>query len=553
MSKHQFNRRDFLSLAGIGAVAGIGLATGLTGCMPVESRKRKPNVIFIITDDQDRDSFGFLEGKALTPNIDRLAKEGVYFSNFYVATSVCTPSRYTCLTGKYASRNESKSFLSQVTPEGMTRVLWNIDLQVEENNVAKMLVSSAYKTGMVGKWHIGGSYAWKNVPANSDPTDPKVDKVLKENQRLLCEDIRKRGFDYAASAYKGNLHDDKALVNSGCDNHNMEWMTKAVLDFVEENKDQPFYMYFAPTLLHWPKPSDSLTTDPRISGEGLLDKPIEGVQPSRQSVLDRVKAAGLPEEAAAATWLDDGIGALMKKLEELGIADDTLIIYFDDHGMESRAKGTCYEGGLVTPTMAYWPGVIKPGRCDKFAQNIDFVPTILDVCNVSVPASTTLDGKSFLPLLKGENVKWRDSVYSEIGYTRAVSTEKWKYLAFRVPQSASKTLEERMAEQEIELNNIKKQNPWTKHWKLDPEARIYHMGLASGGGFFERCLSEIKPNPPYMDGYFDPDQLYDLENDPLETKNLAGDPAYANVLKDMQTLLKSYLNKLPGTFGDLKK
>ncbi len=88
----------------------------------------KPNVIFIITDDQHRESFGFIENKALTPNIDRIARDGIYFSQCYVAASVCTPSRYSCLTGQYASRCQTPNFLKGITPEGQTRVTWNISL-----------------------------------------------------------------------------------------------------------------------------------------------------------------------------------------------------------------------------------------------------------------------------------------------------------------------------------------------------------------------------------------------------------------------------------------
>ena len=523
----------------------------------------KPNVIFIITDDQHRESFGFLENKALTPNIDRMAREGIYFSQCYVAASVCTPSRYSCLTGQYASRCRTPRFLNGITPEGQTRVTWNINLAENQRILPHLLQQVGYKTGMVGKWHLGGiSDRFQSVPPGSDPTNPEVAKILRENQENYCRALRdKYGWDYAAAVYLGNLDNDRGLRNTGLEVHNMEAMTQAGLEFIEDNQDQPFFLYFSTTLLHYPEVYKSLNADPRIGPAGLMEEPITGIQPSRESVLQRAAEAGVTGRAVEATWLDDGIGALIHKLEELGIAENTLVIYFNDHGMDYGGKGTCYQGGILTPTIAYWPGTIKPASEERLIQNVDFMPTILELSGAKAPADRTMDGRSLVPLFTREVVEWRSSIYSEIGYVRCVVTDDgWKYFAFRVPPSSLRPLEERMAAQLRYHERLRKEEPWRMEFvEIDLEARLFHLGLSPGGTAFEQDPfrpgaqeGEWHDPAPWRHNYFDPDQLYQISSDPLEITNLANHPAYTDKLVEMQDVLKSYLNELPGTFAELK-
>ncbi len=439
----------------------------------------RPNVIFIITDDQPKASFGFLENKALTPRIDRLAGEGVYFSKAFVASSVCTPSRFTCLTGMYASNCLAPSFKSAFSEEGVPQIAWNLGILEDQKMVSGVLKNAGYQTGFVGKWHVGGiSEDWKPVPPDSDPADPEIAKILKENQEGYCRRLKEKyGFDFAGAVYNGNPNDDKCLVNTGLNVHNMEWMTQAALNFIESSKEGPFYLYFSPTLLHVPDPTASLKTDPRKCGAGMLDEPIEDVLPSRESVLERVREAGFPEEMAGATWLDDGIGVILDKLDELGLSENTMVVYFNDNGLDNYAKGTCYEGGIKVPVFVRWEGHIKPGTNNQYISNVDFVPTILDVCGVEEPEDMVLDGESLVPLLKGEKPEdWRSSIYTEIGYTRAVRTEDWKYIAFKVPPSKMRTREERLKEYEPYYKEQIEKNPWMKErYKFNPEAPYYHL------------------------------------------------------------------------------
>ncbi|MEM0913722.1 MAG: sulfatase-like hydrolase/transferase [Planctomycetota bacterium] len=521
--------------------------------------ERPPNIIFIITDDQHRRELGFIDGQTPTPHIDALAHGGMQFDNCYVAASVCTPSRYSALSGQFASRSDTSFFKAQNTEEGITRVNWNPGFTPGQHTLPGVLSDAGYLTGFVGKWHIGGANRAEGTPIapGADPYDPAVTERLRANQAAFSKSLQANGFDYASRIYAGNPDDDKELKNAGLNIHHMEWVTEGGIEFIEQAvaEDKPFYLYFSTTLTHVPDPVESLPLDPRLTPGGLLDEPIEGLMPSREDVIARAESAGLPKEVWGALWLDDGVGALVAKLRELGIEDNTLIVYFVDHGMEHRSKGTCYEGGLVSPTFFYMPGTVPAGTTqDALIQNVDFAPTFFDLAGVTPPDDMVIDGVSARSLITGDDTPVRDSIYSELGLTRAVRTaDGWKYIAFRVPPSLERTLEERLADQQKLQEQIERNHPWARNnpnYGPDPQARYFHQAQAPGGTLFER--NQLATNVPFKPHYFDRDQLFNLNEDPDETTNLADDPRYAEKLAEMQAVLKTYLDGLPGTYAELK-
>jgi len=350
--------------------------------------------------------------------------------------------------------------------------------------------------------------------------------------------VKTLGFDYAASMNQGNFgaHPCRALRV-----HNQEWITKGAVDFIDASADKPFFLYMATSLTHGPKPLDSLKADPRKTHGGLLPAALD-VQPSRASVLERVQAAGVSDALAGATWLDDGVGAVLDRIDAL--ERDALVIYFNDHGVEG-AKGSCYEGGVRSPAMVRWKGKAKPGRSAALVQNVDFVPTILDACGIEPPEDMHVDGQSLVPILRGEKAKLRDSVYLEIGYTRAVCTERWKYIAFRIPPSRRMTKEERIRASEAYAESKKRRED--KDFATTPDAPLSHLGFP-GGQSTERGNAIRKHGKTY----YDADQLYDLESDPDEQTNLAKDPAHQPTLERMQALLREHLRRVPGTFAEFR-
>ncbi|MCK4684698.1 MAG: sulfatase-like hydrolase/transferase, partial [Pirellulales bacterium] len=210
----------------------------------------RPNILFIITDDQERREFNFLdEGKTehgqprnLSPHIDRLAQEGVVFPNQYVTSPVCTPSRYSVLTGNYASR--STSFRRTVDRGEQVNITWNCHIDSTTPNLARTLQQSGYYTGAVGKNHVieAKGVSRNDGPAeDADPTDPKVAQYYAEKQQNLVNAFKQCGFDFAANLYQGNLpgHTCKAL-----EFHNMDWITSGAIEFLEtwSTKNRPFFL-----------------------------------------------------------------------------------------------------------------------------------------------------------------------------------------------------------------------------------------------------------------------------------------------------------------------
>ena len=359
----------------------------------VAQNEKRPNIIFIVTDDQHRDQFNFIkegldaEGKPtnLSPNIDQLAAEGVIFDNSYVSSSVCTPSRYSIITGTYASRGIGSSNMRKY--EGQTNITWNVHVDSKTNNIARALKKNGYFTGGVGKNHTIYGHNPHKVSLKADPTDAKIKRQMEENQMAQVEAYKKVGFDYAGAIYRGNLPNQYPVA---VEDHNMEWVVDSALDFLNlaAKKKEPFFLYFATTLAHGP---DRLGTkykgNPLATPVGFLDKPLE-VMPSRESVTERITAAGLEREKADILWLDDGIGALLDKLKAINELENTVIFFIDDHGVES-GKGSLYEGGIKTVSFVYGPNYIKSGlRSKQLVSNIDMVPTALELAGIDPKKST---------------------------------------------------------------------------------------------------------------------------------------------------------------------
>jgi len=489
----------------------------------VAQTEKRPNIIFIVTDDQHRNQFNFIkegldkEGKKtnLSPNIDKLAEGGVIFENSYVSSSVCTPSRYSIVTGTYASRGISAGTIKKY--EGQTNVTWNVHVDKGTNNIARTLQKNGYFTGGVGKNHtIKGDNPHK-ISLKADPRNPKIKKQLIENQEAQVKAYKAVGFDFAGSLYKGNLPSQYPVA---VEDHNMEWVVDSALRFLDlaAEKEKPFFLYFATTLAHGP---DKLGTkykgNPLATPIGFLDKPLD-VMPSRESVTARIKEAGLDKEKADILWLDDGIGELLKKLETIDELKNTVIFFIDDHGVES-GKGSLYEGGIKTVSFVYGPNYIQSGiRSKQLVSNIDMVPTALELAGIDSKKAYAMDGVSMLPLLKGSTTEIHESLFFEMGATRAILKDGFKYLSFKAPKRVKAKLEK----------NGKKAT---------------HICDKPGGRGSESPALKF-----YAKNYFAEDQLYDLAKDPFEQQNLYAKKNKKKKIKDLKKELRKYIENLPGTF-----
>ncbi len=515
----QIKRRDFLRMMAWG---------GLTAAVPTalhaeNGQSRRPNIILFITDDQDKHSIGAYGGNVWTPNLDRLAREGMIFHQAYVSHTVCTPSRYSFLTGRYAGRSYSRMYHEQCPPGAQGFPSFNMELEDDNMNVGAVLSKSGYATGYVGKFHVGPEikrpdehqeHGLKYVPSDAQP-DEATSEAFQHNERWFRSYLMSRGFSWAKHIYWGNLQKPFA-------HHNPEWTIDAALEFIEENKDRPFYLHYCTTLIHGPDKSWRTSMDhPKVSGEGLLDDPPD-VMTDRQALLKQLEAKGLdPAEGHAGyTWIDDSVGAIMKKLDDLKIADNTLVVFIGDHG--SRMKGSLFNAdGVNVPCIMRWPAGIKAeAECHELVQNIDFVPTFFDLASARIPSQYTVDGHSLRPLFDGRTPKqWRDHLYFEMGCARAVCTREWKYIAVRYNKE--------------QIEQIKGGRP---------EQLPRLMSYISRSGIGTRGATNSN--------FFDSDQLYNVQLDPQERRNLAGKPAYRQRLEEMRRMLTKDLESFDRPFGE---
>ncbi len=529
------NRRHFLQTAGMAAAA----TTVFSSC---NLKPQKPNFIFFIADDMYRDMFNCLpegKGKNLTPNLDWLAREGVILHNQYVVSPVCTPSRFNCLTGNYASRARNENFVRRTEQEeGQTVIQWNSFITQDNKILPHYLKEFGYQTGMVGKNHVIEAKGLHHFPDyTADPEAPDIQEKVLENYKKVEQAVLNCGFDYAGGLYHNNpnfIGLEKLAVQ------NMDWITQAGLDFIDQAKDQPFFLYFATTIPHQPQePERSWQADPRITAKGIMDKPPE-ISKNRKTLAPRIKEAGLEgTNRENILWLDDALGALIGKLEEHKLIDNTIIFFFNDHGQ--KAKGTLYQGGVLNPGIIWKKDGFACGSdCHTKILNVDFAPTILEYAGAG-NSNADFDGNSFKTVLESKQTISRESLYFELGYARAVIKGDYKYYAVRYPDYAkNRTLEERQVVLKEYNDGRRFRNMLIVNY--DPQAPYSHLMTIPGGGQAENETYGKKP------GYFDADQLYNIQEDPDELNNLADNSEFGKILDDLKAELKSYIADLPGSF-----
>lgn len=508
-----------------------------------------PNIIVVYMDDMSAGNhFGFEGRDVLTPTIDSFASNGLNFTNAITAATVCSPSRYSMLTSRWTTRNNGAEFLQRY-PSGTLARFANVGVELPENtdNIAGWLQALGYRTGFVGKSHVvehdmlatsgwvaGGlmTYSQAENPAQNTTTNAK----MSFNHRVIGERHVRRGFDFAGGVYLGNL---KEQYNDFLNYHNQEWLTYYARQFIEENHAQPFFLYMAPTINHGPIRSDlskSLGANPDYTGEGYM--PLDySFMPSRTSIINEVTSAGKALVSARETWVDYSMAAIINKLNEHGLLQNTLIVFTSDHGyltLEDSpvldGKSSLFESGLKVPMVMHWPaGITSPGRqYNNLVQNVDIAATLLDLAGGSALPDSPIDGVSMASVLTGSSAPIRTEAYSEIGYARSIRTMDWKLISLRYPTSV---------QNQIDAGDLFYDYTGAEPPTLPRPYYIQNKGLAKG------------PAGDYP-GYFDDDQLYDLNSDPTERTNIFGNEPAVQV--DLKKRLSEYSGVISGRpFGEL--
>ncbi len=492
----------------------------LAGCATEPPPERPPNFILMFTDELQFSDLGCYGGAIPTPHFDQLAEEGMLFTRAYTPASMCTPSRFAVLTGQYPGRCRSASFLKSNPVIEPYSIAWNTWLTPGFETLPRILSRNGYFTGMAGKWHVGQVPEGVELPvleAEADPADPQVQERLAARQRLYEELVREYGgFDYAAGVVWANYdnHPVEALRF-----HNFPWMSKGALDFLEAaaQDDRPFFLYFTPTAIHGPNHVEDLEKDVTLTPEGRVAE-VLNYQLDRQRLQEVMTnlPVGVRHRYTGMAQIDYQLGLLRDKLDSLNLADNTVIIFMSDHNIEP-GKATSFEKGIHVPMIAYWPGKTDGRQSAALVENVDVLPTLLEAAGIEPEGTIPRDGLSFLPVLNDPASSLRTHIYAENGYTRAVSDGRYKYIALRYPARLVEAMESG------ELNYVPSYvGPW-------PQA---HSAIAMQA----------------FPAYFEQDQLYDLQADPYELNNLAGDDAYTDILSTLRDTLDRHLQSFNHPF-----
>jgi arylsulfatase/arylsulfatase A len=340
--------------------------------------KRRPNIVIMMTDDQGYGDLGSHGNPFLkTPEIERLAEDGLEMTHFMTYPN-CSATRAGMLTGRYPYRT------------GVTAVT-QVDhfMHTDEITIAEVLSDNGYRTGIFGKWHLGDNFPMR-------PQDQGFSEVL----------VHKGGGIGQAAGPPGNTYFDPILEHNGeskrykgyCD----DIFTDAALDFISADDDQPFLAYLATNLPHFP-----------------LQVPDKLAQPYRDMGLheDNAKTYGMIAS------IDYNVGRVLDRLDELGIAENTLVLFFSDNGARDRrtkndvypgrwvanlrgTKTSVYDGGIRVPFFVRWPGQIDTEKqTEQMGTVVDIFPTLLDAANIDVPSDIVVDGQSLLPLWRHDEAE----------------------------------------------------------------------------------------------------------------------------------------------------
>ena len=362
----------------------------LAAAVPLHTNAKtatRPNIIFILVDDMGWTDLGCQGSKFYeTPNIDRLASQSMRFTQAYSACTVCSPTRAALMTGKYPARLHITDWITgHVKPYAKLKVPdWQMHLPLEERTIAEALKDAGYTTASIGKWHLGGM------------------EFFPDKQGF---DVNVGGTDKGSPPSYFSPYKISTLTDGPDGEFLSDRLTDEVLKFIEQNKSKPFFVYLPHYAVHTP----------------LMGKP---------EVIAKYKAKANPDNAqhnptyaALVESVDDSVGRILNRLDQLKLADNTVVFFTSDNGglvlnqvtsnLPLRVgKGSAYEGGVRVPLLVKWPGVTAPGTvCDTPVVTPDYYSTMLEMAQLKPAKRQVIDGESIVPLLRQRGSLGRDTIY----------------------------------------------------------------------------------------------------------------------------------------------
>ncbi|MHA1728715.1 MAG: sulfatase-like hydrolase/transferase [Promethearchaeota archaeon] len=441
---------------------------------------KKPNIIFILSDQQRWDTLGCYGQKLnVTPNLNKMAEEGVLFENTFSCQPVCGPTRACLQTGKYPT--EIGCFRNHRM------------LPFNEKTIAHHLSENGYEVGYIGKWHLA-SQGPLNGPDNFRAKPVPLERRGGYKDFWLASDV----LEHTSHSYDGHMFDgdmNKRKFPEG--RYRVDAITDWVLEYLDyldnlqaSNGKKPFFLYLSYLEPHHQNDHNQYE-GPKGSKEKFKNFEIPGDLEFRKEDRNEDRKGdwneNFPDYLGCCNSLDENVGRITEKLEELNLTGNTVVFYVSDHGSHFKTrnaeyKRSCHESSIHVPLIIKGPSFSGGIRVNDLVSLIDLPPTILDVADVKVPGY--MKGKSVKNLIDGTPTDWRKDVFIQISESqvgRALRTKKWKY-SVKAPDK----------------------NPW-KH-----------------------SASEI-----YIEEF-----LYDLENDIYERNNLVKDPAFKKIRAELSATLK---------------
>lgn len=377
---------------------------------------RKPNILLIVSDDQGYADLGCCGHKTIrTPNVDRLAKEGVRLTSFYVTWPACTPSRGSILTGRYPQRNglydmirnDMVNYGHRFTEEEYAlSPEMTLGLDVREVVIAQPLKQAGYACGVVGKWDSGRARRFLPLQRGFD----------------FFYGFANTGIDYwtherygIPSMFRGN----QRIKEEG---YATDLFEREALSFLRANKDRPWFLYVPFNAPH--------------AASSLTDKGVQAQDKYLRLYPDLDPKDARTRYFACVTNMDDAIGKILEQIKQQGQEENTLVIFHSDNGGARPGdngplrggKTTMYEGGLRVPFVARWPGVLPAGVVsDEFLTTLELFPTLVDAAGAERPKGVTLDGFNMLPVLQGKAKSSRTEMFWQRRSERAARVGNYKW------------------------------------------------------------------------------------------------------------------------------
>ena len=458
-------------------------ALTLLMCLEAYAQLPRPNVLVIITDDQGYGDLGFTGNPHVnTAVIDRLAQQSIRLTNFYVSP-VCAPTRSSLMTGRYSLRTGIHDTYNGGAIMAPTEV-----------TIAEMLKQADYTTGIFGKWHLGDNYP-------SRPNDQGFDESVIHLSGGMGQVGDITTFFQGDSSYFDPVlwHNGKQQAYQG---YCSDIFANQAVSFIEENYESPFFCYLSFNAPHTPLqvPDEYYRMyqgiDPAAGFEG--DRPF-----SEMSEQDKENARKV---YAMVTNIDDNIGKVLNKLEELAITENTVVIFMTDNGPQQTRynagmrglKGSVYRGGVRVPFFLRYPALFAEGRdIETTTAHLDILPTLSDLCQVPLPRNRIIDGENLVPLLRGEAVDWADRPlffswtrkYPELYRNVALQQGNYK-LVGQTSYNAAIT--------DFELFDTEK-DPYEQHNLVDSRPEVArNLKQALDQKFFELINAPNLTDPPYI-------------------------------------------------------